>query len=84
MNAPSLRDRTKPVELLGLALVIAVFVGIVVFISTRSVVTAVIFTGVIFIVTLVVLAMLSLAGRPNPEEKLDIDQQDRDQGRSGH
>lgn len=84
MNAPSRKDRTKPVELLGLALVIAIFVGVVVFMSTRSVQTAVIFMGVIFIVALVVLAMLALAGRPNKDEKLDMDEQDREQGRSGH
>lgn len=84
MNAPSRKDRTKPVELLGLALVIAIFVGVVVFMSTRSVQTAVIFMGVIFIVALVVLAMLALAGRPNKDEKLDMDEQYREQGRSGH
>jgi L-asparagine transporter-like permease len=88
MNAPSRRDRTKPVELLGIALVLAIFAGVVVFMSTRSVETAVIFLGVIFIVTLVVLAMLSLAGRPNKDEKLDLDEQDREQdrkdGRPGH
>lgn len=83
MTEPSRRDRTKPVELLGLALVIAIFSGVVVFISTRSVQTAVIFMGVIFIVALVVLAMLALAGRPNKDEKLDLDEQDREE-RSGH
>lgn len=83
MTEPSRRDRTKPVELLGLALVIAIFSGVVVFISTRSVQTAVIFMGVIFIVALVVLAMLALAGRPNKDEKLDLDEQDRAE-RSGH
>ncbi len=80
MVAPAPRDRTKPVELLGIALMISIFVGLVVFMSTRAVVTSVIFMGVIFIVTLVVLAMLSLATRPNKDEKLDLDEQDR----SGH
>jgi hypothetical protein len=80
MATPSRKDRTRPIELLGIALVIGIFVGVVVFIATRTVVTSVIFMGVIFIVTLVVLAMLSLLGRPNKDEKLDLDEQDR----SGH
>ena len=80
MAAPSRRDRTRPVELIGLSAIFAVFVGLVVLMSTREVVLALIFAGIAFIVSLVGLAMLSLAVRPDKDEKLDLDEQDRSQG----
>jgi len=80
MAAPSRRDRTRPVELIGLSAVFAVFVGLVVLMSTRELVLALIFLGIAFIVSLVGLAMLSLAVRPDKDEKLDLDEQDRSQG----
>ena len=85
MAAPSRRDRTRPVELIGLSAVFAVFVGLVVLMSTRELVLALIFLGIAFIVSLVGLAMLSLAVRPDKDEKLDLlaqdtDEQDRRQG----
>jgi len=73
------------VELLLISGVLAIFIGLVVLMSTRQVVLALIFLGVSFIVALVVLAMLALAVRPTGDEQLDIDEQDRDQGgRRGH
>ena len=80
MAAPSRRERTRPVELIGLSAIFGVFVGLVVLMSTREVVLALIFAGLAFIVSLVGLAMLSLAVRPDKDEKLDIDEQDRSQG----
>lgn len=80
MSAPSRRDRTRPLELLGLSGVFAVFVGVVVLVSTREIVLALIFAGIAFIVSLVGLAMLALAVRPDSDEKLDLDEQDRGQG----
>jgi len=80
VTEPSRRDRTRPVELLGLAAVFGVFAGLVVLMSTREVVLALIFAGIGFIVSLVVLAMLALAMRPTGDEKLDLDEQDRSQG----
>jgi len=80
VSAPSRRDRTRPLELLGLSGVFAVFVGVVVLISTREIVLALIFAGIAFIVSLVGLAMLALAVRPDSDEKLDLDEQDRGQG----
>ena len=53
---PSRRDRTRPVELLLISGVLAIFIGLVVLMSTRQVVLALIFLGVAFIVALVVLA----------------------------
>lgn len=80
MATPSFRDRTKPLELLVLSAVFGLFAGLVVLMSTRDVVLALIFFGLAFIVSLVVLAMLALAVTPSGEEKLDLDEQDRGQG----
>ena len=80
MAVPSRRDRTRPVELIGLSAIFAVFVGLVVLMSTREVVLALVFLGLAFIISLVGLAMLSLAVRPTGDEKLDLDEQDRGQG----
>lgn len=84
MAAPSRRDRTRPAELLGLSAIFAVFVGLVVLMSTRELVLALVFAGIAFIVSLVVLAMLALAVRPDKDEKLDLDEQDRGQDPKGH
>jgi len=86
MSTPSRRERTRPLELLGLSAVFAIFVGVVVLMSTRELVLALIFLGLAFIISLVGLAMLSLAVRPDKDEKLDLLAQDADeQGRSqGH
>ena len=82
---PSRRDRTRPAELLALSGGMALFVGLVVLMSTRQPVLALVFFGVSFIVALVSLAMLALAVRPTGDEQLDIDEQNRDQGgRKGH
>lgn len=84
-TTPSRRDRSRPLELLGLSVGFALFVGLVVLMATRGLVLALIFTGVAFIVSLVVLAMLALAVRPTGDEQLDLlaqdaDEQDRRQG----
>lgn len=81
MSKPSRRDRTRPVELLGLSGVLGLFAGLVVFMSTRELVLALIFFGIAFIVSLVVLAMLSLAVQPTGEEKSDLAEQDRNDER---
>lgn len=83
MATPSRRDRTRPVELIGLSAIFAVFVGLVVLMSTREVVLALIFAGIAFIVSLVGLAMLSLAVRPDSDEKLDLLAQDSDENDRG-
>lgn len=76
---PSRRDRTRPAELIGLAGAMAIFTGLVVLLSTRQVELTLIFLGVAFIVSLVGLAMLTLAVGPTGEEQLDLSEQDRDQ-----
>ncbi len=80
MSAPSRKDRTRPVELLVLAGVLGVFAGLIVLMSTRQVVLALVFLGIAFIVSLVVLAMLSLAVQPTGDEKIDLAEQDDEQG----
>jgi hypothetical protein len=84
MTEPSRRDRTRPIELLALAGGFGVFTGLVVLLSTRDLVLSLIFAGVAFIVGLVVLAMLALATRPTGDEKLDLREQDDQQGPKGH
>lgn len=69
MGAPTRRDRLRPLELLVLAAVLGIFVGLVVFMGTREWIVAAIFCGVVFIVALVVIAMLALAF-VSPGEKL--------------
>jgi uncharacterized membrane protein HdeD (DUF308 family) len=79
MSTPSRKDRTRPVELLVFAGVLGVFAGLVVLMSTRDVILALVFLGVAFIVSLVVLAMLALAVQPTGDEKLDLAAQDDEQ-----
>ena len=78
-GAPSRRDRLRPLELLGLAGAIGVFAGLVVGLATREWILAAIFFGAIFIVSLVVLAMLSLAAS-SPDEELPGLDDDRPAG----
>jgi NhaP-type Na+/H+ and K+/H+ antiporter len=78
MTVPSRRDALRPVEYIGIAAVVSIFVGLVVLGSTREIPLSLIFFGVAFIVTLVTLAMLALAMRPDADEKLDLDSQDHD------
>ena len=80
MAAPSRRDRTRPAELLGLSAVIAAFVAIVVLFSSRDLLLAAIALGVTFILSLVILATMALTVNASPEERIDLDEQDRDQG----
>jgi len=70
-------DGTRPAELIALSAVLAVFAGLVVLMSSRNPLLALVFFGVAFIVSLVGLAMLSLAGAPNELEQRDIDDQNR-------
>jgi hypothetical protein len=75
MAQPSRADRFRPAELVGLASGLAIFAGLVVFISTREWTTSVIALGAAFVVALVVLAMLALATGPVGTET-DLDGND--------
>ena len=78
-SQPSRREILKPVELLVFAAVAGIFAGLIVLMSTRDITLALIFFGIAFIVTLVGIAMFSLAVKPGDLEKKDIHDQD-----SGH
>lgn len=55
-----------------MAALVAVFIGLVVLLSTREPILAIIFFGVAFIVSLVVIAMLALAVKPDDAEQVDL------------
>ncbi len=63
-HTPSRRDRLRPVEFIVISAIAAVFVGLVVLLSTRGVVLALVFAGIAFIVCLVIIAMLMLGVKP--------------------
>lgn len=66
---PSFRERARPAEILGLAAVLAAFVGVGVLFSTRNVMLAVVFFGAAFVVAIVVFATLLLAiSKPEPPD----------------
>jgi hypothetical protein len=69
VTRPSLRDRLKPAELVGLSAVVAAFVGLVTLIATRIPELALIFTGIAFILALLLLAMLALVASEPPKEQ---------------
>jgi hypothetical protein len=87
MDSPSRRDRLRPLELVGLSFVLALFAGLVVLMATRNIETAGIALGIAFIGSLVGLAMLTLATKPNRIELGELEEQKRhddpDRGR-GH
>jgi hypothetical protein len=64
---PTRKDRTRPVELIGLSAVFGVFTGLVVGFATREWILAAIFFGVVFIVSLVALAMIMLGQTPDAD-----------------
>ncbi|TFD78345.1 hypothetical protein [Cryobacterium fucosi] len=74
---PSRSELLKPLELVGLSGVMALFLGLVILMSTRELVLAMIGFGVTFIVVLVVIAMLVLGMKPNDAEKTDLDEQNK-------
>ena len=77
MTTPSRQDRLKPLEFIVLSAIISGFIGLVVLLSTRQPVLSLVFFGVAFIVTLVTIAMLSLAVKPDEAEKMDLGEQDK-------
>ena len=78
MTTPSRRERFRPLELLTMSAIVAIFVGVVVLISSREFPVALIFALLSFVVALVVLAMLALTTKPNGEERVEMEDQDRD------
>ena len=60
MTEPTKRERTRPIELLAISAGLAIFVGVVAGLASRSPMVALVGAGVVFIVALVVLAMLEV------------------------
>ncbi|MBK5237690.1 MAG: hypothetical protein JJE28_01110 [Actinomycetales bacterium] len=77
MTTPARRDRMKPLELVIISLIIGVFGGGIVLMSTRELVLSAVSFGISFIVSLVVIAMLVLSAKPNKAELLDIEEQNK-------
>lgn len=68
-HEPSKRDKLKPVELVGFSALLAVFAAAVVGGATRDFQMLVPVVAIsVFIVTLLVLALLGLSMKPNPED----------------
>lgn len=79
MTGPSLRDRLKPLELVGIAAVLGVFAGVISLIASRSIEVAGILAGIAFIVALLVLAMLALAsgGEQDVDQSVPVLQREK-------
>lgn len=67
-NTPSRSERLKPAELLGFSGVLGLFAGLVVIFSTRSIVLALVFTVIGFILSVLVVALVGLGGKPSAED----------------
>jgi high-affinity Fe2+/Pb2+ permease len=80
MTQPSWRERVRPAEFLGLSAAFAVFIGVVVLLTTRELDLSLIFLCIGFIVSLVVIAMLALAAKPNDDEQHELDESDKPRG----
>ena len=75
---PSRKDRLRPAELIGFAAILAFFVGLVTLIATREFVLSGVAFGVVFILSLIVLAMFSLSFKPGTDEVRDLKEQNRE------
>jgi len=65
MTEPRARIALRPGELVGLAALVAVFVGLITLMVTRELIFSLIVFGATFVIGLVTLAMLMLAITPN-------------------
>ena len=69
---PTRRQQLKPFEYLAFAAVAGAFVGLVILLSVRDVVLALVFGGVGFIGTLLITATLMLAIKPTGRSAADL------------
>ena len=74
-HQPNRADRLRPAELVGLSGAMALFVGVVILLTTREIVLSAIAFGITFIIALVSIAMFALGMKPNAAEELDLDEQ---------
>lgn len=81
-HKPTRSEILKPVELVGISAVMALFVGLTILLATRNLALSSIALGITFIVALVVIAMLALGMKPTAAEQGDLDEQNG-AGRAG-
>ncbi|UCR88291.1 hypothetical protein [Mycetocola spongiae] len=74
---PTRREILRPAELLVMALIFAVFAGLIALMSSRDPMLSAILAGIAFIVGVIGLAMFSLAVKPDDLEVTDIREQDQ-------
>jgi hypothetical protein len=74
-HQPSRSDRLRPAEFVGLSGGMGLFVGLTILLSTREVVLSLVGFGIVFIVTLVVIAMFALGMKRDAAEESDLDEQ---------
>jgi len=70
----SRRDRMRPFEVIGLAVIVGAFTGIIAPVSTRNLTLAAIWLGVAFIAMLVLSATILLMIQPRKRELADIEE----------
>lgn len=73
---PTRRQQLKPFEYLAFAGAAGVFIGLIVLMTVRDVVLALVFGGVGFIITLLLIATLMLAVKPKGRSSADLDRRD--------
>ena len=70
----SRRDRMRPFEVIGLAVIVGAFTGIIALVATRNLTLAAIWLGVAFIAMLVLSATILLMIQPRKRELADIEE----------
>lgn len=83
MSDPRRRALLKPFELLGISGGFGLFVLLVFLLTTRNLVNGVIAAGIVFVISLVVLAMLVMSYRPNPRSERFLDRFEDGEGEEG-
>lgn len=83
MTAPR-KALLKPFQLLAIAAGLGLFAALIVLMTIRRIDIAGIAFGVVFIVVLVVLAMLVLSYRPNPDVPVYLDRFQTEDGEEEH
>ncbi|WP_395244982.1 ABC transporter ATP-binding protein [Agromyces sp. MMS24-K17] len=69
---PSRRDILRPAEYVGGAAIAAIFVGVIALFATRDWTITLIGTGGVFIIVLMVLALLTMAVKPDASEQAEL------------
>ncbi|GEK80863.1 hypothetical protein [Agrococcus baldri] len=73
---PTRRQKLKPFEYLLFAGGVGIFIGLIVLMSVREVVLALVFGGIGFIASLLLIATLMLAIKPKGRSSADLDKRD--------